>query len=46
MPFYNITVWLKDKPGPVTGVRELTESNIERSWQLFEAKALEAKLII
>jgi hypothetical protein len=41
MPFYKITVWLKDS-SPVTGVRELNELSIERAWQLFEGKAKEA----
>ena len=41
MQFYKITVWLKDRPGPVTDVRELNELSIEPSRQLFEAKAKE-----
>lgn len=42
MPFYRIIVFVKDRTEPIEGVRELAESNIERAWQLFEAKAKEA----
>ena len=42
MPFYRITVFVKNKQAPVTGIRELVEYNIERAWQLMEAKAKEA----
>ena len=42
MPFYRIIVFLKNKQSPVTGIRELAENNIERAWQLIEARAKEA----
>lgn len=40
MPFYKIIVALKNSP-LVSGIKELPESNIERAWQLMEAKAKE-----
>jgi phenylpyruvate tautomerase PptA (4-oxalocrotonate tautomerase family) len=36
MPFYRIIVFVKDRTELIEGVRELTESNIERAWQIFE----------
>ncbi len=29
MPYYRITIWVKDRPKPLTGIREMKEFNID-----------------
>lgn len=39
MPFYRITIWTRSKRQPITGIRYITQSNIDLATIFLEGRA-------